>query len=64
MKEKISYFVAAFVVYFITGALFYYFLLENLDWKYVISWAVLMTILDFLVLRNISKWFKAKIKTR
>ena len=64
MKEKISYFVAAFVVYLITGALFYYFLLENLDWKYVISWAVLMTVLDFLVLRNISKWFKAKIKTR
>lgn len=64
MKEKISYFVAAFVVYLTTGALLSFFLLENLNWKYVISWAISMALLDFLIIRNISKWFKTKNKAR
>lgn len=64
MKVKISYFFAALVVYFITGVLLSYFLLQNVDWKYVIIWTVLMSIFDYMIIRNLSKWFTKRNKTK
>lgn len=62
MREKISYLLAAIVVYFICGLFINYFAFEKIDWIYIVIWTILMSVLDYLIIRNITKWFSRKNK--
>jgi len=62
MRERISYFVAAIVVYFICGLFISYFAFERIDWAYIVIWTILMSVLDYLIIRNIKKWISQKNK--
>lgn len=60
MKEKLTYIIAALVVYLIVGLLLSYFVYSMIDWKFVVFWAILMSVFDYLIIRNIKKWFFTK----
>lgn len=62
MKERISYFVAAIAVYFVCGLFISYFAFEKIDWIYIVIWTILMSVLDYLIIRNIKKWISQKNK--
>lgn len=62
MKERISYIIGALIVYFIAGILVSYFGNSMIDWKFVIIWALGMSIFDYFIFRNMKKWFSKKNK--
>jgi len=63
MKEKISYLIAAFIIYFIVGLFVSYFGYSMIDWKFVMFWSLSMSIFDFFVIRYIRKWLSKKNKS-
>ena len=60
MKEKITNFVSALLIYFIGGLLVSYVGMPEINWNFVIGWALVMTLFDFFILSRLRKQLKNK----
>lgn len=62
MKERIIYIVNALIIYFLAGILVSYFGNSFVDWKFVVVWALGMSVFDYFLIRNMRKWFSKRNK--
>lgn len=62
MKERVSYIIGALIVYFIGGLLVSYFANSSINWMFVVSWTVSMTIADFFIIRTLRNRLTKKQK--
>lgn len=62
MKERVSYIIGALIVYFIGGLLVSYFANSSINWMFVVSWALSMTIADFFIIRTLRNRLTKKQK--
>nr|WP_297309571.1 hypothetical protein [uncultured Flavobacterium sp.] len=60
MKEKVSYIIAGFIVYFVLGLIISYTSYSEMNWKFIFFWMVSMTLADFFILRNLKKRLSKK----
>ena len=60
MNEKSAYLMAGLIIYFIGGVVISYIGNSSIDWSFVLSWAIFMTIADFLILRKLKEKWKRK----
>ena len=60
MKEKITNFVSALLIYFIGGLLVSYVGMPEINWNFVIGSTLVMTLFDFFILSRLRKQLKNK----
>ena len=63
MKERVSCIIGALIVYFIGGLLVSYFGNSSINWMFVVSWTVSMTIADFFIIRTLRNRLTKNRKT-
>jgi|GEM_PF-5781977 len=61
MKNKVSYLIAAFAVYLITGLFLSFISLGRMDVVFLLGWSIGMTAVDYFILRKLRNTFKNKI---
>ncbi|WP_177761087.1 hypothetical protein [Flavobacterium sp. I3-2] len=60
MKEKLSYILAGLIIYSILGIVISYFSFSMINWIFILFWTLSMTLADFFILRNFTKWLSKK----